>query len=364
MDQRNPTPLDKPRVLVVDDEPQNLQLLNRILEADHSLIFAKSGHQALERCRQQQPDLILLDVMMPDLDGHEVCRQLKADPRCNAIPVIFVTAMVSEDEEAAGFDLGAVDYIHKPIRVSVVRRRVATHLALRRQQQVCEERVQERTRDLSESRLTTLQMLGRAAEYRDNETGFHILRMSHYAQILAQAHGWNAEALDLVLNAAPMHDIGKIGIPDPILMKPARLNAEEWAVMREHPVIGATIIGEQGNQSELFSLAREIALHHHEKWNGQGYPAGRQGNDIPLSARIVAIADVFDALTSVRPYKQAWPLAQAVDLIRSEAGQHFDPELVALFLERMDPIQAIMVRWREASAPQVPPGKALTIEVR
>ena len=329
----NPTPDLRPRLLLVDDEPTNLQVLRHILQADYRLLFATDGERALQVAREQRPDLILLDVMMPHLDGYAVCRVLKADAATAAIPVIFITALTDSQDETAGFDVGAVDYITKPVSPPVVRARVRTHLSLVRMD------------ELRETRLQIVQRLGRAAEYKDNETGMHVIRMSHFAQLLALAAGCSPAWAEDLLNAAPMHDVGKIGIPDAVLRKPGPLDADEWATMRRHPEIGAEIIGE--HPSGVLQLAREIALAHHEKWDGSGYPRGLAGEAIPLSARIVAIADVFDALTTRRPYKEPWPVQDALDHIAAQAGKHFDPALVALFAPLLPQLLEIRARWAE-----------------
>ena len=248
--------------------------------------------------------------------------------------MIFVTALTDTDDEAEGFEAGAVDYITKPVSPLIVKARIRTHLSL------------VRVDELRETRLQIVQRLGMAAEYKDNETGLHVIRMSHYSRLLALAAGLGeAEAEDL-LHAAPMHVVGKIGIPDAILRKPGKLDADEWSVMREHSRIGAKIIGE--HPGGLLKMAHNIALCHHEKWDGSGYPHGLRGEAIPLEARIVAIADVFDALISERPYKKAWSVEEAVTLIRSEAGRHFEPRLVELFIDRCLP-QVLEVRelWKE-----------------
>ena len=326
-------PDQRPRLLLVDDEPTNLQVLRHILQADYRLLFATDGERALQVAREQRPDLILLDVMMPHLDGYAVCRVLKADAATAAIPVIFITALTDSQDETAGFDAGAVDYITKPVSPPVVRARVRTHLSLVRMD------------ELRETRLQIVQRLGRAAEYKDNETGMHVIRMSHFARRLALAAGCGAEWADDLLNAAPMHDVGKIGIPDAVLQKPGPLDPQEWATMRRHPEIGAEIIGE--HPSGVLRLARSVALAHHEKWDGSGYPAGLAGEHIPLEARIVAVADVFDALTSVRPYKKAWAPEDAMAHIAAQAGQHFDPELVRLFAPLLPELLDIRQRWQD-----------------
>ena len=326
-------PDQRPRLLLVDDEPTNLQVLRHVLQADYRLLFATDGARALQVAREQQPQLILLDIMMPGMDGYAVCRALKADPATAGIPVIFVTALNDSQDETAGFDVGGVDYITKPVSPPVVRARVRTHLSLVRMD------------ELRETRLQIVQRLGRAAEYKDNETGLHVIRMSHFSQLLALAAGCSPAWAEDLLNAAPMHDVGKIGIPDAVLRKPGPLDADEWATMRRHPEIGAEIIGE--HPSGVLQLAREIALAHHEKWDGSGYPRGLAGEAIPLSARIVAIADVFDALTTRRPYKEPWPVQDALDHIAAQAGKHFDPALVALFAPLLPQLLEIRARWAE-----------------
>ncbi|WP_341706777.1 HD domain-containing phosphohydrolase [Halopseudomonas sp.] len=320
-------------LLLVDDEPANLHVLKHILQDDYRLLFARDGERALELARTERPHLILLDVMMPGMTGHEVCAQLKSDPQTSDVPVIFVTALSNVEDEIHGFELGAVDYITKPVSAPIVKARVRTHLSL------------VRAEVLRQTRLNIVQALGMAAEYKDNETGLHVIRMSHFSRVIALEAGFSADEAEELLHAAPMHDVGKIGIPDAILQKPGKLDDAEWQIMQKHPEIGAQIIGE--HDASMLQMARRIALGHHEKWDGSGYPAGLAGTDIPIEARIVAIADVFDALTSVRPYKQAWSVEDAVNLIREQSGRHFDPALVDCFLRRLDEINLIRERWAE-----------------
>ncbi|MFP6862492.1 two-component system response regulator [Pseudomonas sp.] len=328
------TPADaRPLLLLVDDEATNLQVLRHILQEDYRLLFAKDGAKALEMAERERPDLILLDVMMPGMTGYEVCQALKVQAHLEAIPVIFVTALADVEDEAHGFAVGAVDYITKPVSPPIVRARVRTHLSLVRMD------------ELRQTRLQIVQRLGMAAEYKDNETGLHVIRMSHFSKVLALAAGFSEAAAEELLNAAPMHDVGKIGIPDAVLRKPGKLDEQEWAVMRQHVEIGAQIIGEHA--SGLLRTAQRIALSHHEKWDGSGYPNGLSGEDIPLEGRIVAIADVFDALTSVRPYKAAWSVEDAVRLLQEESGRHFDPQLVELFIQQLPAILEIKERWAE-----------------
>ncbi|MDM4766317.1 HD domain-containing phosphohydrolase [Pelomonas sp. SE-A7] len=324
---------ERPKLLLVDDEPANLQVLRHALQDDYRLVFARDGHKALELARAESPQLILLDVMMPALSGLDVCRTLKAQAATRSIPVIFVTALADTQDEAQGFEAGGVDYISKPISPAIVRARVRTHLSL------------VRADELRATRLQIVQRLGRAAEYKDNETGWHVLRMSHYSQILARAAGYSEQRADDLLHAAPMHDVGKLGIPDAILRKQGPLDEAEWSQMRRHPEIGAEILGE--HEGGLLAMARRIAVAHHEKWDGSGYPQGLAGEAIPEEARIVAIADVFDALTSVRPYKPAWPVEKAVEFLNEQAGRHFDPRLVALFVEELPAVLEVRERFLE-----------------
>ena len=328
-------PNNRPLILAVDDEASNLQLLRQILQDHYRLLFAKDGARALELARQEQPDLVLLDVMMPGMSGYEVCAALKAHPATASVPVIFVTALTETADEIEGFEAGAVDYITKPVSPPVVRARVRTHLSLVRME------------TLRASRLEIVQRLGLAAEYKDNETGLHVIRMSHFSRVLGIAAGMNELEADDLLHAAPMHDVGKIGIPDRILQKPGPLDPDEWKIMQSHVTIGAEIIGEHA--SGMLALARNIALTHHEKYDGSGYPNGLAGEAIPLVGRIVAIADVFDALTSVRPYKKAWTEDDAIAFLNDQKGRHFDPQLVDLFAARLPAIRDIRTRWAETT---------------
>jgi len=324
--------LSKETILIVDDTPENLDILNEILKQEYNIKIATSGEMAIKNAGSHPiPDLILLDIMMPIMDGYDVCSRLKKNINTKNIPVIFVTAKNDIIDESKGFEVGAVDYIPKPVSPPVVLARVKTHLELYNQNRQLEKKVRIRTLELEETRLEIIRRLGRAAEYKDNETGMHVIRMSKYSQIIALAHGVSADEAELILNAAPMHDIGKIGIPDYVLRKPGKLDDDEWKMMETHTHIGTKIIGE--HSSDILQTAAIVAYEHHEKWNGKGYPRGLKGNDIHLYSRIVAIADVFDALTSERPYKKAWPIDEAVSLISSEVGQHFDPDLIPAFIE-------------------------------
>lgn len=337
--------MNKASVLVVDDTPANIDILVGILGDSYALKVAIDGPRALAIARKTPPDIILLDVMMPGMSGYEVCEQLKQDPMTAHIPVIFVTALSEVTDEARGFELGAVDYITKPVSAPLVQARVKTHLALYDQKRLLEQQVRERTAELENTRFEIIRRLGRAAEYKDNETGLHVVRMSHYARLLAKQAGLPEAFCELLYNAAPMHDIGKIGTPDAVLKKPGKLDEEEWLIMREHAAIGAEIIGEHSDP--LLTMARTIALTHHERWDGSGYPNGLVGEAIPLEGRLVAIADVFDALTSVRPYKTAWTTAQAMGMLKQQSGSHFDPDLVGHFEAILPEVERIRASYLE-----------------
>lgn len=330
---------EKQTVLVVDDMPENIDVLVGTLKHDYEVKAAISGEMGLKVVHTFAPNIILLDIMMPGIDGYEVCRRLKADHTTRHIPIIFITAKIGVQDELMGLELGAVDYIAKPISPPIVKARVRTHLALYDQNRELDRKVKYQTKQLLQTRLQVIQRLGRAAEYKDNETGLHVIRMSQYARILGLAAGMSEPEADMLMNAAPMHDIGKIGIPDNILKKPGKLDRNEFKIMETHCEIGAEIIG--NDDSELLQLAKIVALTHHEKWNGQGYPAGLEGEAISRVGRIVAIADVFDALTSKRPYKEEWPIKDAIRLLQIEAGTHFDPQLVSLFVETLPEILKI-----------------------
>ena len=323
------------KILIVDDEPNNLALLNEVLSNDYCLAFARNGKEALAGVEKHQPALILLDIQMPDMDGYEVCRRLKADSKTKHIPVIFISAMSQDIDQTKGFEIGAVDYITKPISPPVVKARVRTHLSL------------VNINKLEESRKAAVYMLGAAGHYNDTDTGVHIWRMAEYSYILAGAAKCDClpEKIELMKLAAPMHDMGKIGIPDAILKKPERLTADERTVMQKHSQIGYDILSQ--DDSPLFQMAAEIALYHHEKWDGSGYPDGLRGIDIPLSARVVALADVFDALSMRRPYKAPWPIDKIIREIKRESGKHFDPMLVEAFFDSLDEILITKQKWDE-----------------
>lgn len=311
--------------------------MRQVLGNDYRLAFARSGTEALAAVERHRPALILLDVEMPDLHGYEVCRRLKAGPPGIAdIPVIFVTAHSGPDYETTGFEAGAVDFLVKPVSAPTVRARVRAHLSLVRLDR------------LERSYHDAIHMLGEAGHYRDNDTGVHIWRMAAYASALGAACGLDAQNCRLIELAAPMHDTGKLAIPDAILRKPGPLDAGEWAIMRTHPRIGHDILAR--SDAPVFRVAAQIALRHHEKWDGSGYPDSLTGTDIPETARIVAIADVFDALTMKRPYKDAWPAERALATLQDGAGSHFEPRLVTAFTDILPRILEIKAQWDEREA--------------
>ncbi|GGB95666.1 two-component system response regulator [Oxalicibacterium flavum] len=345
---------DDSTIMIVDDEPANLKLLDKILDGQGYTrrICLDDPRQVLPEYARLRPDLILLDLNMPHLDGYQIMEQLRAlgDPLLP--PILVLTAEYGHGSLLKALALGARDYLSKPFERTELLMRVRNLLDGRRahritheQNVVLEEMVRRRTEEVVATRLQIIQRLGRAAEYRDNETGLHVLRMAHTAALLAERLGWDAADVELMLHASPMHDIGKIGIPDAILLKPGKLDDEEWRIMKGHVAIGAELLA--GDDFPLLRLAREIALHHHEKWDGSGYPSGLAGADIPQSARIATVADVFDALISVRPYKPAWSIEQAVSFMRQQSGKHFDPEIVDVFLSSLDDILRIAERYRE-----------------
>jgi putative two-component system response regulator len=336
---------EKPVIIVVDDSPESIDVIRGVLGDEYRVRAAISGGIALGLAEKSPPDLILLDVMMPGMTGFEVCRRLKANPVTARVPVIFMTTLSDVGSEARGLELGAVDYITKPYVPSLVRSRVRTHVALHHQNRALEVLVGERTAEILSTRLEIIRRLGRAAEYRDNETGMHVLRMSHIARLVGLRVGMSEAEAEILLQAAPMHDVGKIGISDKILLKPGPLDEAEWEIMKRHTVIGAEILGD--HSSELMKIARTVALRHHERWDGGGYPGGLVGEAIPLAARIVAVADVFDALLSVRPYKGAWSVEQTVEQIRSQSGRHFDPKCATALLELLPECLEVRAQYRD-----------------
>ena len=343
---------ERARILLVDDNPDNLMVLHGLLKDEYRTSIATNGVDALALCQKETlPQLILLDVMMPGMDGYSVCEQLKASPRTADIPVIFLTARMEKEAEGKGFLVGGVDYVTKPFSPLVLKARVKTHLALkqtsdalREHNALLEERVEQRTRRIWALRDAIIMAMASLAETRDNETGNHIRRTQWYVRLLAEelsrrpqyAAALTPERINLLYKSAPLHDIGKVGVPDRILLKPGKLTEEEFVEMKRHAEYGrdAIITAEQClDEADTFlDLAKEIAYGHHEKWNGSGYPQGLSGEDIPLAARLMALADVYDALISKRVYKSAFSHEQARSIIIEGRGTHFDPAIVDAFL--------------------------------
>lgn len=326
----------KQTILVVDDITENLDIIRGIFHSEYTLRMAVNGKLALKIAKELKPDLILLDIMMPDMSGYEVCRKLKAQPETKGIPIIFLTAMTEEQDEAEGLKLGAVDYVTKPFNPELIKARVKNHIELKRHRDGLETLVEQRTRELEQSHHTAIFMLGEAGHYNDTDTGDHIWRMAAFSAAIAKQVGWPEHQVRLLELASPMHDTGKIGIPDAILKKTGKLDRREWEIMQTHSEVGYRILSK--SDAPLFRMAAEVALSHHEKWNGTGYPSGLKEDAIPESARIVAIADVFDALTMKRPYKEAWPLEKAFKEIEKGIGTHFDPVFAYQFLAMKDTI--------------------------
>ncbi len=347
--------MPKPRLLIVDDTPTNIKILNDLLRDDYRIAVATSGPRALELAwGEETPDLVLLDVMMPDMDGYEVIRQLRAAPRTREVPVIFVTSLSEEEDEAKGLALGAVDYITKPFRAGLVKARVRNHLELKRHRDDLAAMVRERTAELSLTKAVTIESLATLAETRDPETGGHIRRTQNYVRILAERlrtehpAQWDLdeETVELLFLSAPLHDVGKVGVPDHILLKPDRLTPEEFAIMQRHTIYGrdALALAEARlGQNSFLRLGAEIAYTHHERWDGSGYPQGLAGEAIPLSGRLMALADVYDALISRRVYKLPYPHTQAVTIIVQGRGAHFDPAVVDAFLADAERFRATAI---------------------
>ncbi len=342
---------EQPSILVIDDTPGNLSLLNQLLREHYRVRLANSGPRGLELAALAPPDLILLDIMMPDMDGYQVFQRLQSDPATRRIPVIFLTAKVGAEDEERGLAMGAVDFIHKPIAPSVVLARVRTHLQIRHWQTFLEDKsawlqqeVESRVSEVFRLQEATIRVMVSLAEFRDECTGNHIRRTQDYVRLLADylsrqprdAGFLMPEQIDRIAKASPLHDIGKIAIPDHILLKPGRHTPEEFAIMQTHSVKGESMLlrslHEMGGDNAMLRFACQIARSHHERWDGGGYPDGLAGEAIPLAARLMAVADVYDALRSRRPYKKAFDHAEAVDIIVQGKGSHFDPLLVEAFL--------------------------------
>lgn len=344
------------KILIVDDQPANVTLIEKMLELDGYLnvISTTDPTQVESIYLEQNSDLILLDLNMPVMDGYQVLDKIR-EVAPDYPPIIVLTAQSDRESRIKALDLGARDFLAKPFdRVELMTRirnmlevRIMTK-AMKNQNTILDGMVKARTKELSDTRLEVIRRLGRAAEYRDDMTGFHIIRMSRYSQLLALAAGMSEKEAEMLLNASPMHDIGKIGIPDRVLMKPGKLDPDEWKIMQTHVNIGVEILN--GSNSELMNMAAEVAQNHHEKWDGSGYPVGLKGKDIPLTGRIVAVADVFDALTTERPYKKAWPIEEAVNYLKEQSGKHFEPVLVEHFVTILPQILEVRAQYADDSA--------------
>lgn len=352
---------ERQRILAVDDEERNLMVIKAMLAPlGHELLLAGDGHEALAIAAQNDVDLVLLDVTMPGIDGFEVARRLKQDEATQMIPIVMVTALNEVEHRVAALEAGADDFLSKPVDSTELRARVRTllqvkayHDHMRDYQHRLEAEVTKRTEELAESlsrlrsaSLDTISRLSAAAEYKDEDTGAHIARIGLCAAVLARKMGLGHDMVDRILYAAPMHDIGKIGIPDRILLKPGKLDPDEWAIMQQHTTIGAKILA--GSDRDFIQTAEQIALTHHEKWDGSGYPRGLQGADIPVEGRITAIVDVFDALTTRRPYKEAFSIEKSLAIIADGKGSHFDPAVVDAFFDSKEEILAIKAERQDA----------------
>jgi putative two-component system response regulator len=348
------------RILVVDDEERNRALLSEILlSLGYAVELAENGQEAVRIIRQAPPDVVLLDIHMPVMNGLEVTRIVKEDPRLRHTPIVIITGAADTRTRVEALRLGADDFLQKPPHLPELTARVrslvkvkAFHDHLLGYQKKLEQEVAERTRELEQAlgrlkaaSLDTIYRLSRAAEYKDEDTAVHIQRISYYAQALARQMGLTEEQVEAILYAAPMHDIGKIGVPDRILLKPGKLDAEEWRIMKQHTVFGGRIL--EGGDG-FMAVARSIALSHHERWDGTGYPLGLQGPDTPLEGRITAVVDVFDALTSRRPYKEALPVEESLEIIREGSGGHFDPHIVVAFFAAQPEILRIRERLHDS----------------
>ena len=347
----------KARILIVDDNSSNVMLLEKILsQANYENVQSTTDPRDVKDLYRKAPfDLILLDLRMPEMDGFQVMEQLAHLVEGDYLPVLVLTAQTDSDTRYKALEMGAKDFLTKPFDKIEVLQRIYNLLEVRilynqqrDQSVILEAKVRERTQELTDTRLEIIRRLGRAGEYRDNETGMHVIRMSKSCQRLARAAGLGEDAAEMILNASPMHDVGKIGIPDSILLKPGKLDDEEWKVMMTHTEIGADILSD--HSSDMIRMAQSIAITHHEKWDGSGYPNGLKGEAIPIEGRIAAICDVFDALTSDRPYKKAWPVKKAVKYINDNTAKHFDPQLVELFNQVLPDLLGI----REQHADNLP----------
>ena len=358
---------EKPTILVIDDTADNLSLIATLLQPFYDVKVANSGEKGLAYIRNNvecQPDLILLDIIMPGLSGYDVLRQLKHDTSTQFIPIVFLTAMSNPEDEKIGLELGAVDYITKPISPPILFARIKTQLQnramsefLRDRNLFLEHEIQKRTQEISAIKMVTILTMTSLAETRDADTGHHIIRTQHYVKLLAkhlQKHPKFSTILtdaliETLFRSAPLHDIGKIGIPDAILLKKGKLNPDEFEIMKTHSFLGYQAIckaeAQLDIQVDFLKIAKEIAYTHHEKWDGTGYPQGLKGDAIPLSGRLMALADVYDALISRRIYKDKIPHDEAVNIIMQGRGSHFDPDILDAFIELQSDFKAISIQF-------------------
>jgi putative two-component system response regulator len=355
---------DKPVILVVDDQPPNIELLEaHLVPQGYEIVTAANGEEALAKLSGNQIDLILLDVMMPGMDGFEVTRRIRHDNTHQLLPIILITALRDKEDRIKGIEAGCDDFLSKPIDKIELLARVRSLLKVKayndlmiNYREELEAEVTRRTEELKHAlkkikaaSLETIYRLSMASEYKDTDTGAHIKRMSHYSAAVARRMGLDESVVETILYAAPMHDLGKIGIPDKILLKPAILDPAEWAIMKQHSVIGAKIL--KGSDAEIIRMGETIAQSHHEKWDGSGYPDGLKGIEIPIASRIATIGDVFDALTSKRPYKEPFPVEDALSIIKEGRGSQFDPDVVDAFFAIQDEILTIKKEYDDNQQP-------------
>jgi putative two-component system response regulator len=365
-----PVPAPRPTILLVDDTPDILMQLSTLLFDDYQVKIATCGRRALEIAQDRVPDIILLDIEMPGMDGYDVCRALKEQPVTRDIPVLMLTAHAHGSHELEGLNAGTADYLTKPVSPAILKLRLNNHLRLSRTRRFLSDRadlleheVQRRTTEVTAIQDATICALASLAETRDNETGYHIRRTQHYVRLLArQLAQWPRDGaaltprmIDMLYKSAPLHDIGKVGVPDAILLKPGKLTPAEYEIMKRHAELGRDAIAraEQmlGTPIDFLRIAKEIAYGHHEKWDGSGYPQGLAGEAIPLSARLMAVADVYDALISRRVYKEGMPADVAEGIILDGTGTHFDPVVVAAFAELREEFRAIAARYADSASP-------------
>lgn len=347
-------------ILIVEDTKENLDILVEALEDSYDLFLATNGEKALEIIRDNYStlDLILLDILLPEMDGYQLCEIIKSNEKHKDIPIIFLTGMTALDNKKRGFNLGAVDYITKPFNIEEVKARIEAQISLSAGRKILhaeniylhkevhdkDAQIELANKQLEQAHLEIIERLSRAAEFKDDDTGFHVKRVGKISSIISNAIGMDSKLVYALEYAAPLHDIGKIGIADDILLKPGKLNEEEWEIMKNHTIIGKNIL--KNSSSNIVNIAEIIAFTHHEKWDGSGYPLGLKGEQIPRVSRIVALADVFDALISKRSYKDAYPIEKATEIIIEGKGTHFEPKIVNAFLTSIDEIYEVSKKYR------------------